>query len=150
MNVLINNIQSGKRIGFVFTILILLVIGVLISVIFSDYVHNLLVGTIAGGLLIILFIIYKYAGFYYLIVEQRGNLMELKYYQVFPYGRKFKMIQVQKDQLRRVDFEDGFLGLGRCMILFQMKKGGVAKYPKIWLSALNKKELTQIKELFRV
>ena len=148
-NLKLDNTKTGRRIGFVFTVLILFFVAMLFVGISSDNNYSLMIQVISGVLVVMMSILFKFGGFDYLLIQKEEDDIEIKFYSVFPYGRKFRMIKINRLQVDKIEITNGFLGLNKSLTIYQKKKDGSAKYPKVCLSALNKDDFKSITTLFK-
>lgn len=146
----INNETQGRKIGFYFTMFTVALIAILAATLLFEIKKELIVQISCLSLLVLAVLLFKLGGFYYLIIELKNDVLEIKFYTVFPYGRKFKMIRAEINQLDRVEYSNGLLGVGRSLSMYQKKKDGSAKYPVIGLSALSKADFTKLNEVLRI
>ncbi|RCW36664.1 hypothetical protein [Marinilabilia salmonicolor] len=88
------------------------------------------------GLIALFFYIGGYC-YVHVEVENNANLM-VKYYNLFPVGRKFKAFRIPLQNFHHHEIRFGAAGMVSKLVLFQRMQGGVAKYPPVGLSAMGK------------
>lgn len=76
--------------------------------------------------------------FNYLIYQESEKKIILRYYPLHPFHDNFKSIELAKSSLSHFDLESKYFGLRKKVILYQLTDRGLAKYPKLSLSALSK------------
>jgi hypothetical protein len=77
-------------------------------------------------------------GFYYISVEVESNRnLMVKYYNLFPVGRRFQAFRIPLKQLDHHEIQTKAGGLLRQLVFFQKMQGGIAKYPPLGLSAVD-------------
>ena len=81
----------------------------------------------------------------YISYSDAGGKIIIKYYSLRPFMQKRRTVEIPKGTLFRFEFKKSMFGQKKSLILFQMIKNKVAKYPEISLSALNSVEIGRIK-----
>jgi len=75
-------------------------------------------------------------GYYYILIEVNNNKdLMIKYYNLFPAGRKFKAFKIPLQQFHHHEIQHKTGGLTTWLVLYQKMQGGIAKYPPVGLSA---------------
>ncbi len=77
-------------------------------------------------------------GFHFFKAEINKGVFEIKYYNLFPVGRKFQTIRIPQKQYHHYEIKQQLGGFFQWVILYQQMQGGVAKYPPVGLSASGK------------
>jgi hypothetical protein len=109
------------------------------------WMQVILSGIIAGAALF-----FYVGGYYFLQIEVKEDKeLMVKYYNLFPAGRKFRAFKIPLQQLHHHEIEYKTGGLTPWLILYQNMKGGIAKYPPLGLSATTKKERHKIVEFLK-
>ncbi|MBN2742857.1 MAG: hypothetical protein JXR39_03080 [Marinilabiliaceae bacterium] len=98
----------------------------------------------AAALVVIAILFYRFGGFHYIRAEFNNQNIEIKFYNSFPYGRKFRMIKVTPSQITRMKIKKGCCGIGKGLVLYQKTNKNEARYPFIGLSALNANDRNRI------
>jgi len=80
----------------------------------------------------------------YIYFSDEGDLIVLRYFYAGIVGGKKNSIEIQKRTFSGYTLEKKLLGLSQSLILFQQIKGGKAKYPPIYISALTKDDKERI------
>ena len=83
----------------------------------------------------------------YIYFEDTKDSLILRYYPLRIINQKKIAIEVPKKDLLQYKTEKFFFGKYEKLIIFQRFKKGVAKYPPISLSAVNKNDIAKIKTL---
>ncbi|PWD99954.1 hypothetical protein [Marinilabilia rubra] len=79
-------------------------------------------------------------GYHYIQLEVKDNKdLMVKYYNLFPVGRKFRAFQIPIKNLHHHEVKYGAGGFTSWLIIFQRMQGGLAKYPAVGLSAMSNK-----------
>jgi hypothetical protein len=95
-----------------------------------------------GFLLVILFPVFlKY---HYVFYSDEGNEIIFRYFTTGVVEGKKNSIEISKKTFSGFTLEKKFLGLIQSITLFQRLKEGVAKYPSIYISGLNRKDKEKI------
>jgi hypothetical protein len=112
---------------------------------FPRWMQVALAGIIAG---IALF--FRMGGYYFIQVEVKEDKeLMVKYYNLFPAGRKFRAFKIPLQQLHHHEIEYKTGSLTSWLILYQKMQGGIAKFPPVGLSAATKKERRKIDEFLK-
>jgi len=78
-------------------------------------------------------------GYHYLQLEVKDNKeLMVRYYNLFPVGRKFRAFKIPLQQFHHYELKNGAGGATTWLTLFQKMKGGVAKYPPVGFSAIDR------------
>ncbi len=83
----------------------------------------------------------------YIYFEDAGDKLIIRYYPLKIMNRKKNSYEIPKKDFLKFTTEKFFLGKYEKLILYQRFRKGVAKYPPISLSAVNKKDIAKIKTL---
>jgi hypothetical protein len=128
-----------------------LVLIIILAVSFFDFVEFPLWISLAVACLVGLTALFFYLGGYYFYQIEVKNNKELliKYYNLFPAGRKFKAFQIPLKQFHHHTIRRRLGGLTSWLILYQKMQGGVAKYPPLGLSASSKEDRKAIQDFFQ-
>ncbi len=100
--------------------------------------------------LVLVVIIFYTGGFFYLRAEKKEDVLEIKYYNLFPVGRMFQAMQVPLKQFHHYEIKNSFGGWFKWLVIFQEMRGGVAKFPNVGLSAVSRSTLKELEELLKV
>lgn len=132
------------------TILLLLLV---ILFAFSDYFKNPVLGMDNSVFLIGLGIIYlilimlnAMLGQMYVYYNDSGDKIVMRYYPVRVLNKHKHSIEIPKGKFAGFEIEKFFFGLKERIFLFQKTQKGVARYPGINLSAVDKKDRDEIKK----
>lgn len=82
----------------------------------------------------------------FIIFKDTDDKIIMRYYPLHPFHDKFKSIEISKQSFSHFELQKRSLGLREDLFLFQMSSKGLAKYPGISLSALSKKQRTELLE----
>ncbi len=135
----IDNKESIGMVNIHFSIMIIAMLTVLIV----NYVTDLLsysdetVYSIWGVLLITVFV-YRYGGFEYVSFTFNDTEVDIKYYRLFPFNRKFNRIVIQNEILGDFKIHKGIGTIFSTLILYQNRGGAMAQYPPIGMAATSK------------
>lgn len=82
----------------------------------------------------------------FIIYKETDDKIIVRYYPLHPFHDKFKSIEISKQTFSHFELKKRSLGLREDLFLFQMSAKGLAKYPGISLSALSKKQRSDVLE----
>jgi len=135
---------------FVLTSVLLIL---LVIFIFSDQFKNPVLGQNKSFYLIILGVIYLFIIIINYLLKQNfvfygdvGDKIIIRYYPVRILNQKKHSIEIPKNRFVRYETEKFFFGLKERIFLFQKTQNGIARYPGVSLSAVDKKDILQIRQ----
>ena len=106
------------------------------------------------GILSLFFLIFfwfqyklKYTYFYF---SNNGSNLVFKFYSLQPFFGKARTIEIPKKNFMKSNIEASFFGKRDSLILFQKTPRGVAKYPPISLTLLNKKQKKELQKALKI
>ena len=135
----IDNKESIGMVNIHFSIMIIAMLTVLVV----NYVTDMLsysdetVYSIWGVLLITVFV-YRYGGFEYVSFTFNDTEVDIKYYRLFPFNRKFNRIVIPNEMLGDFKIQKGIGTIFSTLILYQNRGGAMAQYPPIGMAATSK------------
>jgi hypothetical protein len=80
----------------------------------------------------------------YIYFSDDGDDIIFRYFTAGIVGGKKNSVEISKMSYAGYKKESGFFGLIQSVILYQQLREGVAKYPPIYISALNRKEKAKV------
>lgn len=91
---------------------------------------------VLAGIIGLTALFFYVGGYNYIRIEVENNKnLVIKYYNLFPVGRKFKAFKIPLQNFHHHEIVYSMGGLTSNLVLFQRMQGGVAKYPPVGLSA---------------
>ncbi|MCT4587961.1 MAG: hypothetical protein N4A71_09080 [Carboxylicivirga sp.] len=141
MKLKFNNKEKAKRLSTVLRIIVMLAI-VPIGVNYlwietTDKMMEMLIWLF----LIVIVVLYYIGGFCYVEVEASERLLDVKYYNLFPFWREYKRVVLPAERIKYVKVRKGLGVFGSGLIICGRVKGRIAMFPTIGLSALSKKDI---------
>ncbi|MDG5799215.1 hypothetical protein QA597_02435 [Marinilabiliaceae bacterium ANBcel2] len=99
--------------------------------------------------LLIIFIAVAFAkgGFYYIETESNKESFKIKHFNLFPLTRQYSAIEIRWSRFYNYEVVTKYRGKAHFLILYEQTGRGLAKYPAIGLTALNKSELMSLTEM---
>ncbi len=104
------------------------------------------------GLSIVL-LVYRYGGFEYVSFDFTDDEIDIKYYRLFPFDRKYNRIVIPNELLGDFKIQKGIGNIFSTLIIYQNRGGAIAQYPPIGMAATSKsmrskliKKLKEIKD----
>lgn len=76
----------------------------------------------------------------FIFFSDEGDTIELRYFTAGIVGGKKNSVKIEKSSFSGYKIESRYFGLIRSLILYQNFREGVAKYPPVYISALNREE----------
>ena len=90
------------------------------------------------GLFILYFLYHILRNHNYIYYSDTGNKFVLRYFSLRPLADKKKSIEFNKKELHKFELRRSLLGFNENIIIYRQTPKGVAKYPPVSLTALNK------------
>ena len=140
----INNELSTRETGLWFTLVITFFTVTFLCSLLIEFAQVWWLQYPSAALVLITILIYRFGGYHFINASFSENAVEIKFYNLFPYGRKFRMIKIIPSQIKQIRILKGFMGIGRGVILYQNTGKSVAKYPYIGLSSINANDRNRI------
>jgi hypothetical protein len=147
----IDNKRQATQINIIFSLIIITIFVILGA-------HYLL-GTVTDenmiyslwSALIVILLLFRYGGFEFVMVDFNEDEIDIKYYRIFPFGRKYNRIVIPNELLGYFKIQKGIGPLFSSLILFQNRNGEMAQYPPVGLAAVSndmqKKILEQLNKI---
>jgi hypothetical protein len=89
---------------------------------------------------VLFFLFYFLRDYHYIYYSDSGNKFVLRYFSLRPMAGKKNAIEFNKSEFRKYELKKSFAGLNEKIIIYRKTPGGVAKYPPLSITALNKTE----------
>jgi hypothetical protein len=97
----------------------------------------------------VLFFIFHYLKNHnYIYYSDSGNKFILRYYSLRPLEDKKNAIEFSKKEFHKYEMKKSFYGMNENIIIYRKTTGGVAKYPGVSITALNKGDKEKMLESF--
>ncbi len=138
----ISNQARARRIKKYFNFIVLAVIA--LAAYFLWIGEDMIIVFLGIGL-VVLVILVMVVNFNYISFQSAKGKITLRYYPVITlFGREYNSIEFQHELLYKYDLKDSFLF--RDLTLTVRTKAGIADYPPVSLTALNRNEIAAIGE----
>lgn len=85
-----------------------------------------------------------FLSYQFIYFSDEGDKIIFRYFSSGIVGGKKNSVEINKNTFSGYKIDSGFFGLIQKIILFQQFKEGVAKYPPIYISALNREEREKV------
>jgi len=92
-------------------------------------------------------VLFKWGGFCYVEVAIEKNNLDVKYYDLFPIGRKYERILIPTKKIGQAKIAPGIFSIGRRLIITRKSKGQQINYPAVGLAAYNKEQVDKLAKL---
>ncbi len=150
----IDNKKQASRFNMIFSLIVIVLLIVLAAHYLMGTIQDEnLIYSLWSGLIIVL-LLFRYGGFEYISVDFNDDEIDIKYYRLFPFNRKFNRIVIPDKLLGDFKIQKGIGSLFSALILFQNRSGAMAQYPPIGMAAVNsdmqRKLLEQLKKIHDV
>lgn len=145
----VSNKKQVKSIGMVLGLIFLVTIVALGLYYFYLDDLGIYTGIVLWCCLALVLALFKWGGFCYVEVSvEKGNL-DVKYYDLFPVGRKYKRILVPVNKISQLKIARGLFAIGRRLMITRKSRGQQINYPAVGLAAFNRDQINQLEKLFR-
>jgi hypothetical protein len=91
-----------------------------------------------------------FLNYQYIYFSDEGENIVFRYFTSGIVGGKKNSIEINKKTFSGYKSESRFFGLIRSVTLYQQFKEGVARYPKVYISALTSRERTKVIRLLNL
>ena len=126
----------------------LILFSVLTSSFFFDFEYIIIFQVSIGFLLIILTVIFSCGGYNYLEIKTEDKLnLTVKYYNLFPVGRKFKVLKISVNRIEKFEVKQYFFRMLSFIVIYELSRKGMSRYPKIGISAMKKSQKRLVVDL---
>lgn len=130
--------------SFYTTLFFLIIIAVLLI---SNLYYNEIAGIdkyelsiILAGIYILSVLINTLRNYFYIYYNDEGDKLILRFFSLSLFTSKKSAIEIRKRDLAGYQVKKQLFGLRENLILFQVTRGGTAKYPPVSITALSIKE----------
>lgn len=131
-----DNKKSAHKILRYFTFSWILLLGLFVASLLVKINVPLALQVFLGVITFGLVIVFGLGGFFYLEFKVENNhYLLIRYFNLSPIGREYKSFKIELSSLH--SFQVKRVGPFRFLYLFEKSKKGLAKYPKLGLTALN-------------
>jgi hypothetical protein len=96
------------------------------------------------GLYLFLAFLPVFLSYQYIFYTDEGEKIIIRYFTAGIVGGKKNSVEIDKNSFSGYRTESRFFGLIQSITLFQQFKEGVAKYPSVYISALNREERAKL------
>lgn len=144
---IVDNSERIKRIKRLFYLISVLLVLSGTAQLFLDQTGRAL---IAGGILIVWFLLFQAIDFQYFYFSNEEGKITLRFYPAVKFGRKdYQTIEFATNLLHGYTIEKSMLGLVNDLTLLVKTKRGVAEYPSISMAALRKTDQVKIEKTLK-
>ncbi len=143
-----NNRLTAGKIQLVFTMLVVVFAGawicsITIKAIMFDWLQ-----WSSGLLALVSLVLFMFGGYYYVEISKPDDHFEIKFYNIFPFSREFKMYRIPISAFIKYEVH-GASFFRRKLLLFQMSASQLAKYPPIYITACSKNNDAELERFFK-
>ena len=143
----VNNKNQVKSTGLILGFLLLVVTAALGGYYFLREQQLISLEVTLWLCFVLVGVLFKWGGFCYVEVAIEKNNLDVKYYDLFPIGRKYKRILIPTKKISQAKIAPGFFSIGRRLILTRKSKGQQINYPAVGLAAYNKEQVDKLGKL---
>lgn len=144
---IIDNTSRIKQIKRLFYLLSGMLVISAILLLYLDQIGRAL---IAGGVLVIWFLVFQAIDFQYFYLETASDKLTVRFYPAVKFGRKdYQTIEFATKVLHDFVLEKSLFGLVHDLTLLVKTKRGVAEYPSISLAAVSKEDRDKIEKMLK-
>lgn len=141
---IVDNKERIKHIKRLFYMISVLLVVSGAALLFLDQTGRAL---IAGGILIVWFLVFQAIDFQYLYFSNEAGKITMRFYPAVKFGRKdYQTIEFPTNLLHEYTVEKSMFGMVNDLTLLVKTKRGVAEYPSISMAALSKSDQLKIEK----
>ncbi|MCU4175699.1 hypothetical protein [Carboxylicivirga sp. N1Y90] len=144
MNLQFNNKKQVSPVGLLLSFIFLsavVCIG-LYYLILDERIQSLEIG--AWIYLLLSGLVFYFGGFCYVEVEASEQRIDVKYYNLFPFGRQYKRILLPVDKIKKIKLAKGIGPIGRRLVISGVVNGRLALFPSVGLGACNAQQIDKL------
>lgn len=144
-------LDNAKRAGFIKLIYMLvpLLFVIAAAVVYLLYEVKDLRYMLAAFIAIVLFFaLMAVFRFTYIVLYVGPDKIQIRYKKLSAFNTPNSSVKMQSENFRNYELKNSFFGWVKVLYLFQETPSGLAKYPGIGVTALNRDELDKIKKAF--
>ncbi len=105
---------------------------------------------LAGGILIVWFLVFQAIDFQYIYFSNESGKFTLRYYPAVKFGRKdYQTIEFPSNMLHEYTIEKSMFGMVNDLTLLVKTKRGIAEYPSVSMAALSGPDQKKIEQTLR-
>ena len=130
--------------SFVVIVFTLLIVATIFLIPVNDIIKICICGILSAVFLFFYWLQYKMEYTYFYFSNNNKNLV-FKFYSLRNLYGKSKTIEMAKISFFKYDIITGFFNKKESLVLYQKTPKGIAKYPPISLTLLNKRQKTDLK-----
>ncbi|GAF03586.1 hypothetical protein [Saccharicrinis fermentans] len=139
-----NNKKTASNIQMIFTFLVVLLIALFLCSLTVELLTYAWLQWISGIVMIGAIVTFMSGGYFYCEMNTSGDDVEVKFYNVFPFGREYKMFRIPIAALVKYEIK-GNRFYRRKLVLFQTSSGQLTRYPPIFIAAFSKQDMRDFK-----
>ena len=96
------------------------------------------------GIFLLIAFLPMFLNYQFIFFSDEGENIVIRYFTTGVVGGKKNSVEINKKTFSGYKIESSLFGLKQSITLFQQLKEGVAKYPPIYISALNREERAKV------
>ncbi len=143
-----NNRITAGRIQLIFTFLVIVLVALFVCSLTISLLSITWLQWMCGILTGVVLYFFMYGGYFYFEIAKQDDHFEVKFYNIFPFSREFKMYRVPVSAFVRYEIAGNFLYRTK-LFLFQLSASQMAKYPPIFITAFSVKDRVALEEFFK-
>ncbi len=146
-NIHLNNKKTASGTGMLMALLTVLALGMLVVFYLFLPTDNLVLHISLWVFLVLVLLVFNLGGFCYVDLSTENASLDIKYYNLFPFGRKYKRILLPLTKIETLKITSGLGTIGRKLVVVAKNNGQAAKYPKVGLAACDTAYIIELKAL---
>ncbi len=144
MDIQFNNKKQVGSWSLYLALLVLIALGAIsVNYLLFD-VRNQILDIALWGFLVLSVVLFYFGGFNYVDLALSAEKVDIKYYNLFPFGRQYNRILVPTDKIKKIKMNRGLGVIGRKLAIEGIIQGRHALFPSVGLAACTKQQLQQI------
>ncbi len=142
-----NNKKTAGRIQLILTLTVIIFGSLYVCSLTIDILEKTWLQWTSGFLVLLSVFYFIFGGFYYIETEKSNDSFNIKYYNIFPFFRAFKMFKIPIKSFIKYEIA-GSKYFKRKLFLFQSSSNQIAKYPPVYITAFSKKDKNNLAIFF--
>ncbi|MCK9207100.1 MAG: hypothetical protein M0P66_08320 [Salinivirgaceae bacterium] len=140
----IDNTRSASKIKTFYMLVPLLAVVFVAGVFLFTDVKDFKFILFAFLFLVIYFILMAIPGFYFVSFYAGPDKIRIRYKSLTPFRTNNNSIVIKSENFRKYDLKKSLFGKKKTLILYQETPGGLAKFPSVSLTLMNKQGIHQL------
>jgi hypothetical protein len=140
----LENTKRASKIRTIYMLVPLLAVAFVASTYLFTEVRDLQYILITFIFLVVYFVLMAIPGFYFVSFYAGPDKIRIRYKSLAPFRTANNSILIKSENFRKYEIKSSLLGYKNTLILFQETPGGLARFPKVSLTAMSAEDREKI------